>query len=304
MGIKKARFKPYYLYRYIKYKIGDKSPLACVLKITSRCNLKCSHCPWWKQKSEDLPKENWFQILDQSKKKGCILCIIEGGEPLLRKDLNSIIGHARGMGMFVSVITNGTMDFSDINADAVWVSVDGVGKNYERIRGFSFEKVNENVKKNADKNLIILMSISKTNMMDIERLCKIFSPISKGIWFNFVYPYRDIEDEVVGKGERSEIAKKIMDLKASYKIINSDSYLKSAGSEWVCRPWLTLNINSDGKFHHGCTVEQLEECRCNECDMSCYGELSQAFGMKKDAIEFLKKSLGLRSDKIIFLKNE
>lgn len=303
MGIEKSRFKPYYLYRYVRYRLGDRSPLACVLKITSSCNLDCLHCPW-KEKTRDLPKERWFKIIDKAKDMGCVLCIIEGGEPLLRKDLNCIISHAKERGMLVSVITNGTMDFSGINPDAVWVSVDGTGKNYEKIRGFSFERVKDNIRENSGKNIIVLMSISRTNVNDMENLCKIFSPITKGIWFNFVYPYRNIRERSLGRKERSDTAKIIMGLKSRYNVINSDSYLKSVGKEWSCRPWLTLNVSSEGEMHHGCTVGHLEKCDCSECDMSCYGELSQAFGMKTDAVKFLKRSLGLKSDRAIFLKAE
>lgn len=302
--MKKSKIKLYYLYRFLKFKIGDRSPLACVMKVTSRCNLKCSHCPWWRQKNRDLPKEKWFEIIDQAKEKGCVLCIIEGGEPLLRKDLDSIINYIKERGLLVSVITNGTMDFSGISPDSVWLSVDGVGATYEKIRRFSFQKMKENVKRNRDKNVIALMSISEENVKDVEKVCEIFSPIVKGIWFNFIYPYKNIKDQALDKRERSNIAKEIMELKSKYKVINSDSYLESVGKNWNCKPWLTLNVNSGGKFHHGCTVEQLEICNCEECDMSCYGELSQAFGLKMDAVDFLKKSLGLKSSKIIFLKNK
>ena len=299
----RERFVPYYLYRRVKFMLGDKSPLACVLKITSRCNLRCSHCPWWKETKEDLPKEKWLEIIDYAREQGCVLCIIEGGEPLLREDLNSVIEYAKKR-MFVSVITNGTVDFSRISPDAVWVSVDGVGKTYEKIRGIDFEKVLENVEKNANKHIIILMSISKSNIGDIEKVCEVFSPITKGIWFNFVYPYEGIQDIALNAEERRNVAERILKLKTRYKIINSESFLKSVGKEWKCRPWLTLNVSSCGRLHHGCTVEQIEECRCEECDMSCYGEMSQAYGMKMDAVDFLKKSLGLETEKIIFLRNK
>jgi hypothetical protein len=63
-----------------------------------------------------------------------------------------------------------------------------------------------------------------------------------------------------------------------------------------------LNIDCDGKIHHGCTVEQIEPCNCSNCDMACYGELSQAFNLKKDAIDLLKKSLSLSSSRFLFLR--
>lgn len=299
-----SKFKPYYVYRFLKWRLGDRSPLSAVLKVTSRCNLTCVHCPWEKQNGKDLSKKRWFKIIDESRKKGCILCIIEGGEPLLREDLEEIVTYAKDSGMLVSVITNGTIDFSGVNPHAFWVSIDGGEKTHDSIRGKgSFKKIMKNLKKNKNKNILSLTTISSRNFKDIKSICRDVHPAVNGMWFNFLYPYEGKKELSLSREEKIGASREISELKKKYNIINSESFLSSVRKGWECRPWITLNVNSSGEFHHGCTVEQQEKCDCSLCDMSCYGELSQAYKMKLDAVDFLKKSLGLKSCKFIFLKH-
>ena len=297
-----GKFKPYYFYRYILWKLGNRSPISAVLKVTQRCNLKCKHCPW-PQGNKDIPFRKWKNLIKDARSRGCILCIIEGGEPLLRKDLNKLITYAKNEGMLVSVITNGTCNLSYYNPDMFWISIDGVGKTHEKIRGRgTFKRLIKNIEQNKDKKKIALVTLSKINIHDIENICKFFSPLVNGIWFNFIYPYRSVEKISLNRVERINAAKTIYLLRPKYKIINSESFLKLVGRKHSCFPWLTLNISADGEIHHGCTVEQLEPCYCDNCDMSCYGELTQAFNLNMDAVQFLQKSLGLKSSKLLFLK--
>ena len=302
--MEKNKFIPYYFYRLLKWKFGDKIPASLVAKITYRCNLKCPHCPWRNLKSKEIPAENWFKIIKFAKKIGCMLLIIEGGEPLLRNDLNDIIKFAKDEGMMVSVITNGTMNFSDINADIFWVSIDGVDEIYRKVRGVNFNTVFSNVKKarKIGKKVISLTSISELNKDYIPQIVKTLNPHVDGIWFNFIYPYHGV-NIAMGIEERIEVAKKIMKMKMQgYNIINSYSFLRSVGKKKRCYPFLTLNASPDGKLFHGCTVEQLEKCHPEKCDMGCYGEMSRAIELKKDAVEFLLKSTGMKVHKLLFLR--
>jgi len=142
------------------------------------------------------------------------------------------------------------------------------------------------------------VSISQQNKHDLRHICEEISPLVDGIWFNFIYPYPEIRDSALTLLERKKAAREMLQLRRSpeYRIINSVSYIESVGKkDNKCYPFLTVNVSSTGSIHHGCTVEQLTKCSCDECDMSCYGELSGGFRWKLDAWHFLKQSLGLRS---------
>ncbi|MDR0736545.1 MAG: hypothetical protein LBF51_06915 [Zoogloeaceae bacterium] len=71
----------------------------------------------------------------------------EGGEPTLRRDgehdLNSLLRLARQIGFYsVTVTTNAIRPFPGIEADSIWVSMDGVGASHGAIRGAgAFERL-------------------------------------------------------------------------------------------------------------------------------------------------------------------
>lgn len=211
---------------------------------------------------------------------------------MMRKDIGEIVEHAKGLGMFVAIITNGTLDLSRASPDAFWISVDGAGGSYEAVRGAgNYEKVLANLKK-SDAYKISLTTLSRQNIHDMEQVCKDMTGLVDGMWFNFIYPYTGLEELALSKEEKQAAAARLLEMKEQYDIINSKTFLTNVGKKWDCKAWTTLNISHEGEMHHGCTVEQLEPCKCDECDMSCYAEQSHAYELRMDSIDFLLASLG------------
>ena len=71
-------------------------------ELTMRCNERCLHCGSYcgDVKSEELPVEIYYKLLDQVKrdfKKLPMICIT-GGEPLLRKEFFDIMNYAKKLG--------------------------------------------------------------------------------------------------------------------------------------------------------------------------------------------------------------
>jgi len=277
----------YYFYRFIKWKLGDKSPLVAAIKITQRCNIKCTHCPWKNKILNELKTDEWKKIIKRLFEFGCTVLTFEGGEPALRKDLNELINYSHKLGLKTIVVTNGTQDISNISPNVFWFSVDGLKESHDRIRGKGvFEKMFETVKNNQNKKIILLTTISKTNYKDLENICKLFSPIVYGFLFHFLYPYKEAKDVALSKKEKIKVANK---LKNNFNILNSKSYLKSISTGWKCYPWSLIVVTADGNFPRGCMVEHLEPCNCDQCDMGCYGEITQALQLKQDAWKFFRE---------------
>ncbi len=293
-----GQIKPYYLYRFLKWKLGDRSPLTAVAKITTKCNLSCKHCPWKDWNKEDISTEKWFDLLEKAREKGAIHLVIEGGEPTIRDDLNEIISYAKDIGMLVMVITNGTNDLTQYNPDNYWISIDGLKGIHNNQRGTDvFDDIVNNIRKSQKKPKIVGCTISQLNQHQIEDFVSFFSPLADYVWFNFMYSYSQVGDISLNKSEKKKVAKKILQLKDDYpNILNSKSYLEDVGDRFRCYPFLTLLIEPDGTFHQGCTIEQLEDCQCDKCDLACYSELSHAMELNKDSMEFLKKTTGFSSD--------
>ncbi len=288
----------YYYYRMFKWKIlGDRTPIAAAIKITQRCNLKCKHCTWQNKITKDLSFAEWKNIIDDLYKQGVRVIVIEGGEPTLHRDASQIVEYIKSKDIYIIYITNGTQDISTINPDVFWISIDGMRDTHNHLRGPNvFEKMIETLKKNQNKKIISLTTLSKTNAKDVEPLCEYFSQsnLLYGLMFHFSYPYNDIKDPTLNAVERREIAQNMIQLKKKYpKLMNSESYLKTVGGEKKCYPWLLVVVTADGKQQQGCMVRHIEKEDCSKCDMGCYGELSRFYEFKRDTNKFWSKNFGL-----------
>ncbi|RIH90704.1 putative mycofactocin radical SAM maturase MftC [Calidithermus terrae] len=119
--------------------------------LSNRCNLTCKHC-WVSSSphadtSADLTTEEILATVAQLKEIDASLVILTGGEPLLRKDALTIIGHILEHGLALSVETNAMLirdEHVRLFRDAldrgvfVWISVSldgGTREAHEWIRG-------------------------------------------------------------------------------------------------------------------------------------------------------------------------
>ncbi len=75
------------------------------------CNLECAHCYCSSSPRAAAGRETSFfaSLLDQAADMGVIHVDFTGGEPLIRKDLEDLIGQSRGRGMVPTIHTNGTL---------------------------------------------------------------------------------------------------------------------------------------------------------------------------------------------------
>jgi len=276
--------------------LKDRSPIATAIKITQRCNLRCKHCTWQNKVIKDLSFIEWKKIIDDLHNQGVTIVVIEGGEPTLHKDVINIVEYIKSKNMYSIFITNGTQDLSNLNPDVFWISLDGMKKSHNELRGEGiFEKVISALEKNHGKKFISLTTLSKTNVKDIEHMCKYFSQnnLLYGLGFHFAYPYNDIKESALGTEERRKTAEKLIELKKKYpKLMNSVSYLRTVGKDKKCYPWLLVVVTADGKHQHGGMVKHIEKEDCSKCDMGCYGELSRFYEFKKDTAKFWSDNFG------------
>ncbi len=68
-------------------------PFYCSFKVTRNCNFTCSFCNCWhvKTKWKDLPTEDMKKILDNIARSSVVVCSMEGGDPLLRDDIEELL---------------------------------------------------------------------------------------------------------------------------------------------------------------------------------------------------------------------
>ncbi len=104
------------LSKYIKtfnYVMSNKLAKECIYpfyasyKITHKCSLKCKFCNVWMEKTSDLKTEDVFKVIDNIAKSSIVVLSLEGGDPLVRKDLGDILKYAYQKPITLFFTTNG-----------------------------------------------------------------------------------------------------------------------------------------------------------------------------------------------------
>ncbi len=293
-----AAWYVYLLSYYVKSRLLNiKRPLMAGVKITHLCNLKCRHCPFWKKEKVSL---SFLQVKNSFRRLynlGVRLVIIEGGEPFLWKDngydIRDVVSEANKLFFSVGVTTNGTFPL-EADADIIWVSIDGLRKTHDLLRGESFEKIMTNIKKSTHPKIYAHITINKVNQGDMSEMVKFLSPKVKGLTFQFHYPYTSEEDGLMLTfGERKVILDQLIKLKKDgFPLANSYACLKALkNNKWRCYPWMIASVEPDGKLIRGCYVKGRGQISCQKCGFSAHTEISLAYGGVIESIKAGKKIL-------------
>jgi PqqA peptide cyclase len=85
-------------------------PTTLLAEITYRCPLHCPYCSNpvdLARARAELSTEDWQRVFTQARELGVLQLGLSGGEPLLRKDLETLVGHARRTGLYTTLVTSG-----------------------------------------------------------------------------------------------------------------------------------------------------------------------------------------------------
>jgi pyrroloquinoline quinone biosynthesis protein E len=85
-------------------------PLWLLAELTYRCPLHCAFCynPLnYAENRNELNTAQWIDVMRQARKLGAVQMGFSGGEPLLRDDLEELIGEAHRLGYYTNLITSG-----------------------------------------------------------------------------------------------------------------------------------------------------------------------------------------------------
>jgi MoaA/NifB/PqqE/SkfB family radical SAM enzyme len=114
------------------------------IKLTARCNLKCTMCRFGRGWAPpELDEASFSRILEEMAALGCRKVHFSGGEPFVRADIERLVATASGLGMKATLTTNLTLlDKHRVRAliaarpSSVSTSLDAARpKLHDRIRG-------------------------------------------------------------------------------------------------------------------------------------------------------------------------
>lgn len=79
-------------------------------ELTYACPLQCPYCSNpvdFSRVGEELDTETWLKVLREARALGAVQLGFSGGEPLARRDLDTLIGEANKLGYYTNLITSG-----------------------------------------------------------------------------------------------------------------------------------------------------------------------------------------------------
>ena len=88
----------------------DGPPLWLLAELSYACPLQCAYCSNpidFARRREELTTAQWLQVLRDARALGAAQLGFSGGEPLVRRDLETLIRAARDLGYYTNLITSG-----------------------------------------------------------------------------------------------------------------------------------------------------------------------------------------------------
>jgi MoaA/NifB/PqqE/SkfB family radical SAM enzyme len=310
-----------------------KRPIYLNIEVTLKCNARCQMCRYWKTEKENALSD-FSDIINRLKP---LYVTLSGGEPLLRKDLISIISSIKNNCdvLFVSLTTNGALldvkkalALKEAGLDGIGFSLDFLGEEHDKQRGIKglykhLAEIIPEIAKLGFKNVQLHTTISQKNLDHLVKIAE-----QARIW-NVDSSFTAFSYTKVGKSKfwiREEFNQKLQKninqiLRLKYKyghINNSDYYLKTipiyfrdgyipgckAGTRWMqVTPEGNLKICSE--FPVWCHYTEYAHPpplpNCGKCWFKCRGE-AQGMFLPKRILEYL--SLFFKKEAFFYKENE
>lgn len=159
------------------------APLYVLWDITYACNLRCKHClvDAGNQPPQPMSLLDVYRVVDQLVDMRVLYVNFLGGEPFIRQDMFDILAYTSQHPIGMSVTTNGLLvddelvsQLADINLFDVQVSIDGLEKTHDTLRGLcgSFSIATEAVRRFSDAGFRTTINtvITKLNHHELEQL--------------------------------------------------------------------------------------------------------------------------------------
>jgi radical SAM protein with 4Fe4S-binding SPASM domain len=199
---------------------------------TAACNLRCRYCRASAKASPDegeLSTEEALAFIDEVAPLGPML-ILSGGEPLLRADIFDLARHATGLGLRVSLATNGTLLNSSVanrifhsGISRVSISLDGASQGkHDQSRGTgSFQAALAGINSLRGKvDFQINFTITKRNADDVAAILSLAEDLgAKALHFFFLVPTgRGREGDLISAERQEELLRMIEQERAQRRL--------------------------------------------------------------------------------------
>ena len=171
---------------------NEHRPYTLVAELTYRCPLRCPYCSNpldFAERGNEIDTDTWLRVFQEAEELGVVQLNLTGGEPLLRDDLEPLIGEACKLELYTNLITSGIpLTFERLSRlrtlglDSVQVSIQSVRPSVsDRIAGApSFDQKLEVMQWVTSLELPLTMNVvlHRENISEIEELIALAEGVS------------------------------------------------------------------------------------------------------------------------------
>lgn len=260
-----------YFLAILKQKLsGQEYPLIAVVVVNNHCNWNCTYCfgDYPSRRDTDYTTDELKFIIESLYKMGARYVNLHGGETLLRNDMGEVTNFAKNLGMYVCVITNGSLLHQKLdhvrNVDNLTISLDGRPENNDKVRGKgTYEKSMSAIRLAVSEKIPLRVSATLTRytMHDIDYLAKLAHSEGFHLYFSILFkPLKQARDAQMTSDEIRAAVQEIRKYKAmGYPIFTSDPVLDA-----------TYHWPFDFNETHHATLKQLPQEYKTKHHVKCY----------------------------------
>ena len=246
------------LQKYIKtinYAFTNKLAGECIYpfyasyKVTHKCSLRCEFCNVWMEDTPDLPKDDVFKVIDNIADSSIVVLSIEGGDPLVRKDLGEILEYAHQKPFYLFFTTNGhllhkrPMEEYGKHIDYLHISIDAGHGNLE-----FFDRLEEF--QSYGPEICIQIVVTKDTLSALEEKVKRIYQVNAR---TVVMPACHLDGTDDYYPDPKKFEEEIIRLKKTYKntITTPKGFLDNINKPHGCST-SSIIIDSDGGLFYPC----------------------------------------------------
>ncbi len=256
-------------------------PFVLGLMTNDTCNLNCIDCRVANVHGNNMSFGQIRSVFEDYYAKGVRFVYLAGGEPYLWRDgdrrLRDVVTLARETGFVtVHIYTNGTVRM-DADPDLHWVSIDGIGETFEKMRGIPLERVLRKLRQFDDRFFIVFV-VNTINYQEIRPFLEFVArefPLSQ-VMFYFHTPYYGIDRLYMSQEQRQEAVDSLLACKKDgLPVLNSKAGLMYYLAGKPGRPMPYWWVVDEFGEYPCCRSSQTPEV-CKDCGYTACGEFMQA----------------------------
>ena len=319
-----ARFKPYHIPMFLaKYAwlTARRMPVLVHFEVTLRCNARCGFCDYWKT-DPSARKDEAASYADAARYFNPMLVAFTGGEPLLRRDLESLVSAVAGVLRlkYIMLLTHGGM-LTPERAQSLWsaginqfnISLDYLDERHDSARGIPGLSARilgtvAQMRAAGIDSIRFNTVIKRDNLDEVMRIVRHASELGCGVNLSVYTDAKNGNRDHLLDGETHARLDALVTELLSFKrrrrgvITNSDYYLEQlpryVRGEMTepCRSGIrTIHLNPSGHVKrcpdfptdfHWRDFQRYQPIDCNACYYACRGEAQAKFRLSRIADVF------------------